>query len=302
VALLPPFFLDCIVAIGEREDDGSSSWLASGFLYGQLEKSVSGPANNYSTFVVTNRHVLADKASIVLRFNPIENVPAREYDIDLTQTEDPWTDHPDPDVDVAVLPININPLIAEGIQLNYFRSNDHILDRKSALVAGLSEGDGVYVLGFPMGQVGGDRNFVLVRQGAIARIRDWLAGASKEIIVDVAVFPGNSGGPVVTKPEAVAITGTERILRANLIGVVASYVPYQDVAISTQTRRPRIIFEENSGLASVVPIDYVIETIDAHDEKFHKDEASFEGAAPGVSDAEPVPPEQGSIDIPTAKT
>ena len=48
-----------------------------------------------------------------------------------------------------------------------------------------------------------------------------------------------------------------------MIGVVAAYLPYHDIAISQQTRRPRIVFEENSGLASIVPIDRVIDTIDA---------------------------------------
>lgn len=75
------------------------------------------------------------------------------------------------------------------------------------------------------------------------------------------MFPGNSGGPVVTKPEVVAIEGTKPVGASYLIGVVAGYVPYRDVAISAQTQKVRIIFEENSGLASVIPIDYVEEVI-----------------------------------------
>jgi S1-C subfamily serine protease len=126
------------------------------------------------------------------------------------------------------------------------------------------EGDGAYALGFPMGLVGEERNFVIVRQGSIARIRDALAGFSKEILVDVAIFPGNSGGPVVTKPEIAAIQGTLAQTTAYLLGVVKGYIPYLDVAISTQTKKPRIIFEENSGLAAVIPIDYVIEAIMEH--------------------------------------
>ena len=41
--------------------------------------------------------------------------------------------------------------------------------------------------------------------------------------------------------------------------MVQSYVPYQDVAISVQTKRARITFDENSGLASVIPVDRVNE-------------------------------------------
>ena len=33
-------------------------------------------------------------------------------------------------------------------------------------------------------------------------------------------------------------------------------------AVSDQTKRPRIIFEENSGLATVVPVDFIVETVE----------------------------------------
>jgi hypothetical protein len=39
--------------------------------------------------------------------------------------------------------------------------------------------DGVFVLGFPMGLAGTQRNYVVVRQGAIARIGEMLDNASK---------------------------------------------------------------------------------------------------------------------------
>src|SRR5207302_573264 len=68
---------------------------------------------------------------------------------------------------------------------------------------------------------------------------------------------GNSGGPVVTRPEISSIQGTKTINAAYLLRVVSGYLPYQDVAISAQTKRPRIIFEENSGLATVVSVDFI---------------------------------------------
>jgi hypothetical protein len=148
------------------------------------------------------------------------------------------------------------------------------------------------VLGFPMGNVGVERNYVVVRQGAIARIRDSIAGTVKQFLIDATVFPGNSGGPVVTRPEITSIKGTKPLHEANLIGVVASYLPYQDIAISTQTRRPRIIFEENSGLTSVVPIDRVVEAVDAKIEEMLGSNAKA-GNAPIPSSTESDPSEGG---------
>jgi hypothetical protein len=114
-----------------------------------------------------------------------------------------------------------------------------------------------------MNLAGVQKNYVIVRQGVIARIAEMLDGISNTFMIDTLVFPGNSGGPVVLKPEMFAIDGTKPQTNANLIGVVTSYRPYTDIAISPQTGRPRIVFEENSGLAEVLPIDYVDETINA---------------------------------------
>jgi hypothetical protein len=87
--------------------------------------------------------------------------------------------------------------------------------------------------------------------------------ASMSFMIDSFVFPGNSGGPVVLKPDMFAIQGTKSQSKAALIGVVTDYRPYTDVAISPQTHRARVLFEENSGLADVLPIDYVEDTIRA---------------------------------------
>ncbi len=48
--------------------------------------------------------------------------------------------------------------------------------------------------------------------------------------------------------------------------MVKAYVPYHDVAVSRQTEKPRVIFEENSGLAEVIPVDFIRETIQKHRE------------------------------------
>src|SRR5690606_36629166 len=126
----------------------------------------------------------------------------------------------------------------------------------------MHEGDGVYIIGFPMGLIGAHRNYAIVRGGCVARIRDSLAGTASTFLVDSFIFPGNSGGPVVAKPEVMSITGTQALGSAKLTGIITGYLPYRDVAVSQQTQRPRIIFEENSGLAQVLPVDRVREAVE----------------------------------------
>jgi len=259
MALIPPFFLDCVVAIGiEREKE--KHWIASGFLYGSFLRKIDEKTSSYTVYLVTNRHVVQDQELLYLRFNPREAMPAREYGLEFSE-ESPPIFHPDQDIDLAIVRINPKILRADGIQFMYFCSDIHIGSRKILEDLGITEGDFGYILGFPMGIIGGERNFVIVRQGVIARIRDYLAGLSKEILMDCMVFPGNSGGPVVTKPEAMCIDGTKSQNVPKLVGIVAQSITYKEVAISPQTGRPRVIFEDNSGLASIVPIQYLVDLI-----------------------------------------
>jgi hypothetical protein len=64
--------------------------------------------------------------------------------------------------------------------------------------------------------------------------------------------------------EGYTISGTKAVASSYLLGVVYQFIPYTDVAVSKQTNRPRIAFEENSGLASVIPCDYIDEAVRMH--------------------------------------
>ena len=142
---------------------------------------------------------------------------------------------------------------------SWFLSNQHVYFREELEKVGFMEGDEVYTLGFPLGLAGDGRNYVIVRQGIVARIRDWYDGQSNTILVDAFVYPGNSGGPVIAKPTMFSYTETRPYPK--LIGMVSGYVPYQDFARSDQTGKVVSVSTENSGLAEVVPIDKVNETI-----------------------------------------
>lgn len=292
MALIPPGFLDCVTAIGFRSAEGDPSFTATGFLYGR-PVSTEPPEleREYNVFLVTNRHVFEGRTRAVLRFNPAPGNPARVYDLDLLDGtgEAVWITHSDPDVDVAVMPVNAQLLKEHGIQFAFFQADKHVLRQAEAQAAGVSEGDSVFVLGFPLADPGTERNYVIVRHGVVARIRDSFAGTTPHFLVDASIFPGNSGGPVVTKPELVAITGTKSLSTANLLGMVQAYVPYQDVAFSRQTNRPRVIFEENSGLALVIPVDRIVEVGDMAFEALRRRSEAEEGGDAGQATVDREP-------------
>ncbi len=268
--LVPPFFIDSVVAIGHKETIPGPNpgppqvkWVpeASGFLYGDFI-SKQGDQSLYTIYLVTNRHVILDHIAaaagpLSIRFNLQSPGSAREYDVPLNDEhgKPTWHAHPDSDVDLAVIKINGNFLKEQGAKYDFFRSESNLLTREKAKEIGLSEGNGIFVLGFPLGLVDGMQDYVIVRQGAIARIRDRLDSPMvKFFLIDSFMFPGSSGSPVVLKPETVFILGTRPpITQSYLVGVVQGFVSYIDTAVSTQTKRPRVTFEENSGLARVVP-------------------------------------------------
>lgn len=262
MALVPPVYLDCVLAIGFGPED-NVQWSGTGFLYFKVQKELEGGDVYGRSFLVTNKHVIEGQESAWVRCNPSGDAAAKQYGLGLTTPDgDPlWFGHPDPDVDIAVLPVDYTMLRDDGMQVSVFFSNGSAATHQVMLDTGISEGDGVFVLGFPMAMVGAIRNVVIVRAGTIARIRDLLAGHSKTFLIDASVFPGNSGGPVILKPEIASIAGTKTNNRSWLLGIVCAYVPYQDTAYSLQTKRPRVIFEENTGLAVVHPTELIEETI-----------------------------------------
>jgi hypothetical protein len=264
MSLLPPFYLHTVAAIGIGDDPDKRSWIGTGFLIGILiETKEKTSEKAWRIWMVTNKHVLKDLKTIYIKFNSAVDPHSKDYEIALISRNGKpnWIGHPNLNTDVAVIAIPVRVLTQEHRLFGYFRTEEHISTKEDLQKAKITEGDRVFVLGFPMGLVDSSRQYVICRGGVIARVRDYLEGKSTDFLVDATVFPGNSGGPVILCPSAVAIQGTNPIKKADLIGVVKSYVPYADFAISNQTRKPRIMFEENSGLAAVEGVDAILDTV-----------------------------------------
>jgi S1-C subfamily serine protease len=269
-AVLPPDYLQCVVSIGVDElssqPDGKTAlrWVtqASGFLYRYDVPKKEGEEQFYAYYLVTNAHVLRGKSQVFVRMNSAAG-DSTKYPIILTGESDRVL-FLHPSVDLAVIQLNAPKLVADKLEFKTF-TRDNLATREVISAAGLAVGDGVFVLGFPMGVAGEAKNYVVAKQGIIARLSSTPdPHKTTEYLIDALIFPGNSGGPVVTRIEAASITGTKSVMNSYLLGVVYQFLPYTDVAISAQTNRPRVSFEENSGLASVIPADYIEETIQMH--------------------------------------
>ena len=194
--------------------------------------------------------------------NRAGNLPAVNYRLDLESDRHLVTVHPG-GADVAVVSASPEIWVEYQARTNLV-PEDQVLSREKAQEIGVSEGDGVFAIAFPMGLVGyEDQIFPIVRQGCLARVQDWLSGRADTILIDASIFPGNSGGPVFLRPSTVDIGRTKSNLHSYLIGIVSTYIPYRDVAVSLQTGRAMLVLEENSGIAEIVPSNAIMETVRA---------------------------------------
>jgi len=251
VALLNPGSLSAVVSLVAEDRS-----VGTGFLY---SRSLAAQPDHHVIFIVTNNHVV-DGGVTHVRFDLINGGTDLVAVQDATRAGIEWFRHETADVAVLPLPPESPLGRRSGADVLNF-GDDHTPTREEW--QHVTEGNGVFVLGFPMGLVGEQRNYPIVRNGVIARIQDWHRRDAQSFLVDSTAFPGNSGGPVLLQPEAMGLEGTESIQRSLLLGIVSTYITYADVAVSQQTGRPRVRFEENSGLAEVVPIDMAKECCDA---------------------------------------
>ena len=258
MSLIPRYFLDTVAALGApdaaRNDD--IRYFATAFVFGYPPSPPTKPVS-YWIFVVTNRHVVEGDRQMWIRFCAPAGKHPKVLPIPRGPGPFPWVLHPDPDIDLAVLPLDAIQ-IPDGLAPDRFLTlQPHAVTIDDLRSSEFSEGNELFILGFPMGIAGTDQNDVIVRHGIVARIQDWYDGRSKDFLIDSSIYPGNSGGPVILKP--VIWGAMPRFTTPKVIGLISAYLPYRDVAMSEQTGLIRLISEENSGLAKVVPMDAVIE-------------------------------------------
>lgn len=90
----------------------------------------------------------------------------------------------------------------------------------------------------------------LMRKWMISRVnRNW------SIYMDGFAFPWNSWSPVFMKPVSSCTKEDENW--GKFIWIISSYMPYQDIAVSKQTWKPRVTFEENTWISVVFTMKYI---------------------------------------------
>ena len=270
MAIIPSAFINSVVALGINLSGDKKHWIGTGFIVGRKEKDNPELSTHY---IITNKHVISSVKEICVRFNSVEGALVKDYIIDLyDENETPlFSSHPNEATDIIAIQISPQQLIKDKSIWGSFDLDDHALTLDQMQSTGVEEGSLVYALGFPMNLVDPIK-VPICRLGCVSRITDaFILKKEKPVfLVDAQTFPGNSGGPVINRPESASIVGTPTNPSANLIGILSSYITYRETLYSRQTGRDRMVQEENSGLTIVHPVDRIKEVVELEWERIEK--------------------------------
>lgn len=215
-------------------------------------------------YLITNKHVLNGKNTVYIRFNSVVGAFAKDYEIQLIDGmgRKSYTEHPDAEVDIIAIQLNPQCLINDSSIWGAINIDTEALDVYNMKIHGIDEGWLVYALGFPMSLVS-EIKTPICRMGCISRLMDVFLqpDRAKYFLVDAQAFPGNSGGPIISKPENVYSAAGANYKPARLLGVLSAYIPYRDALISQQTQEIKMVQTENSGLTIVYPVDRIKEVV-----------------------------------------
>ncbi len=259
MAIIPKFFLNSVCSIGLPSTSLSPKWIGSGFfVYRKMNDN-----GDLIPFFVTNRHVLVGTSHIIIRMKEKDSNQLRTINILCSDEKHSSVSfHPNPKIDIAIIPLSGQLILENNLEFSAFDIDEHAMESTELRHEGVDEGTLIYMLGFPLGLVNINSSSPICRLGCIARIDSAQIQESGNILVDIQNFPGNSGSPVITRPELVSVGGSKSLDRATLLGIVHSYIPYRESLINSQTQEVVEIRSENSGLANVHPVEYIREVID----------------------------------------
>lgn len=214
-------------------------------------------SKNKHLILMTAKHVILDKKTGSIKNNLAYRLNDKEGDSLLVREEElgrlnigSWFLSGDRDLACRFI------YFAKTSDLVAISKDSFLIEQES-----IKAGTPILMLGFPLGLRSEKYALPITRSGVMARVD------SDNFIVDVNFYPGNSGGPIIYVPALKLGRGlnSNLINEEKLLGLAVEYISYIDTAFSLQTERPRVTFEENSGLCIALPATLIFSFLERED-------------------------------------
>ena len=256
MALIPKEFIDAVVSIGIKQQADQIAWIGTGFF---VHRRIND--KEVLPFLVSNKHIFEGKSCVVIRMRETQKNKLVLMDVSLSDCRVHTF------ADIAAVMLSGTTITQQHLKFSSFDIDSNSFSSFELRDKGVDEGSFVYMLGYPMGLVNVNSELPICRMGCIARISEEQIAESHDALLDIQNFPGNSGSPIVSKPEFIGIQGTKILDRCVLIGIIHAYLPYRESLINSQTNEIVEVRSENSGLALMHPVEYIREVIDMYYKK-----------------------------------
>ncbi len=226
------------------------------------------------TFVVTNRHLVEDVRSGGLVFTQKKHgQPAfgERFQININDFSHAWFLHPDPEVDIAVIPLRPLEQAArdQGAEL-YYHAIDSRLAPDASILRALDALEQVIFVGYPNGVWDQVNLMPIMRRGTTATPMALDFEGRQEFLIDAAVYPGSSGSPVfVYQPDILRPSQSNGGMKFIFAGVIAA-VFFREEANHLvplpvpPNNQPIMMGSEMIDLGLVIKADAVIVAINAY--------------------------------------
>jgi hypothetical protein len=165
-------------------------------------------------------------------------------------------DIPDTNSHKIIFSDGIDKLKAENVNNFVTVSSDNFL-----LFDNIVSSADIFVLGYPV-SIGSHQNpqldydQPLVRKGIIAGKNN----LNKTVILDCAVYGGNSGGLAIQAQQTDLVT-----TKYSVVGIVVEFIPFYEIMYSRQHKYQNLNIE-NSGYSVLIPADCILDLVKSIDD------------------------------------
>jgi V8-like Glu-specific endopeptidase len=240
----------------------------TGFFFNFLEDKEN---KTHVPVVITNKHVVknATKGKIIITKANDKGEPldTQHFSVSFENFESFWKLHPEADVDLCAMPIApfLNEANKKGEKLFYIPfTKDLLLTEKHK--EELSAIEDVLMIGYPNGIWDAVNNMPILRKGSTATNPLYDYNGKKEIMIDIAAFPGSSGSPVLIFNEGGyrdkkgnTYMGTSRVILLGIVYAGPQATAAGEIIMSPNLQKPMTISKIPNNLGLIIKSERILE-------------------------------------------